>query len=130
MYGTTLSAGVHTHGKDPRMPGVHVNNFSSVHLFESLGRKGDIKWVNQYGVPLYLSNPRGELKIYNPKPQFVPGDENGQVIREDMPYDIYLQAPYYVQPRRPAYNPDIVYKEDREPLPREAIPYKLPAKSN
>ena len=92
MYGTTLSAGVHTHGKDPRMPGVHVNNFSSVHFFESLGRKGDIKWANQYGVPLYLSNPRGELKIYNPKPQFVPGDENGQVIREDMPYDIYLQS--------------------------------------
>ena len=128
LFGGKLVAGVHTHGRDPRIAGVHADNFSGSALTESLGLKGDMDWANHNGVPLYLSNPRGELKVFSPKSPYEAGDENGKLVRSDMPYDIYRQAHPSVNPRRPAYNPNIVYDDHREPTEAEAISYKLPKK--
>ncbi len=44
-------------------------------------------WANTNGVPLYMVNPHGSLKIYEPKGigNYKPLDEVGRIVRNDMP---------------------------------------------
>jgi len=131
LYGTTLAAGVHTHGADPgRIGGIRYNSnsFSGSKIFaeKSLGMYGDMDWANDNHVPLYLANPAGELRIYTPQ-KYEEGVEEGRVIRTDMPYDRRASRGD-VNNQRPAYDfKKILWgPEPRKPNASDAIQYKLP----
>jgi len=131
LYGTTLAGGAHIHGRAPRERGQKngLDNFSgsAIDAKISLGLQGDMDWANRNGVPLYLSNPAGVLKVYTPQ-KYEPGVELGKTIRCDMPFDIFASSGDK-ENNRPAYDYKLIqYQLNREPRSDEAIPYKLPPK--
>jgi RHS repeat-associated protein len=124
LWGATPAGGVHTHGADPQMPGIHADNFSGKNAPGEFF-SGDMDWSNRNKIPIYLGNPAGQLKVYNPKDNYELGDENGVVVRDDMPFDIRDRYHGRYNPR-PAFNyQKISYEEQRDPTAADAIPYKL-----
>jgi hypothetical protein len=82
-----MAAFVHTHGGGP-----NVNNFSGSNnpddIMGEIGGAGDMDFAFANKIPIYLINPRGNLKRYDPpKDYFESNDGTGIRIRNDMPYN-------------------------------------------
>ena len=122
LYGTKLAAGVHTHGAQPNKG--NVNNFSGKNISGDIMSKvnggGDMDWANGKNVPIYLINPKGELRIFSPDPNYSDGDEKGKILKFDLPSDprsgqsnprpVYDIRKMIIEQRRPTLNDEIRYK--------------------
>ena len=114
IFGTKLAAAVHTHGNHPYGPGTlrsdHVNDFSGgsqannlMHLY------GDINWVQDNNVPMYLANPAGQVKVYKPQ-VYKPGAEKGEIV---YPGPLVYDPQTGVSGSYPAYDVNLIYDEDQ-----------------
>lgn len=119
IYGARLAGGAHTHGSSPYMDGYkgYTNNFFSCKEVDEIFQKpGDLEWANENKVPIYLSNPAGELRVAYPRVgEYKAGDEKGKLLRTDMPYDPYEQHKVNSKNNRPAYSESILKREYPKP---------------